>query len=615
MGIFDMFKRRDNEEQAPSNIAPESILSQGGAVTNPIQAIGRKEVQQANKTLNEYKSAKQDLESRILENEKWYKLRHWQDKKAKDVDPTSAWLFNCIENKHADAMDNYPIPTVLPREQMDKMEAETLSSILPVIFDQNDFEATYSSVQKYKLKFGTGAYGIFWDSSLLNGLGDIAIKKIDLINLYWEAGVTDIQKSRNVFHIELYDNDILEQTYPQLLGKLGTSSIDVSKYAYDEKIDTSKKSAVVDWYYKKMVNGRKVLHYVKYVNDEVLYASENDPNFAERGWYDHGKYPFEIDTLFEVEGSIAGLGYIDVSKPAQEFIDKGNHAIMQNMLANSRPRFLYSEASAINLEEYADTTKDFVRVAGAMNSDSIMPIQGKPLNDIYVSVVLNKVEELKEVTGNRDVSTGGTTGGVTAASAIAAQMEAGSKLSRNSNKAAYRVYRRVCLQVIELIRQFYDNTRKFRIIGQDGMVKFVEYSNANIKPMAQGMDFGVDMGFRLPLFDIEVAAQKQSPYSKLSQNELALQFYQSGFFNPQLAEQALMCLSMMDFDRKSFVEDKIRQNSMMYQMMMMQGAMMGAPVPGGRPNVSENEAVGGENAEPSNVRKAKERVAESTSPV
>ncbi len=615
MGIFDMFKRRNNEEQMPSNIAPESIVSQGGVVTNPIQAIGRKEVQEANKTLNEYKAAKQDLESRILENEKWYKLRHWQDKKAKDVDPTSAWLFNCIENKHADAMDNYPIPTVLPREQMDKMEAETLSSILPVIFDQNDFEATYSSVQKYKLKFGTGAYGIFWDSSLLNGLGDIAIKKIDLINLYWEAGVTDIQKSRNVFHIELYDNDILEQTYPQLLGKLGTSTIDVSKYAYDEKIDTSKKSAVVDWYYKKMVNGRKVLHYVKYVNDEVVYASENDPNFAERGWYDHGKYPFEIDTLFEVEGSIAGLGYIDVSKSAQEFIDKGNHAIMQNMLANSRPRFLYSESSAINLDEYADTTKDFVRVAGAMSSDSIIPIQGKPLNDIYVSVVLNKVEELKEVTGNRDVSTGGTTGGVTAASAIAAQMEAGSKLSRNSNKAAYRVYRRVCLQVIELIRQFYDNTRKFRIIGQDGMVKFVEYSNANIKPMAQGMDFGVDMGYRLPLFDIEVAAQKQSPYSKLSQNELALQFYQAGFFNPQLAEQALMCLSMMDFDRKSFVEDKIRQNSMMYQMMMMQGAMMGAPAPGGRPNVSENEVVGGENAEPSNVKKAKERVAESTSPV
>ena len=616
MGIFDMFKRRNNEEQTPSNIAPESIVSQGGVVTNPIQPIGRKEVQEANKTLNDYKSAKADLESRILDNEKWYKLRHWQDKKARDVDPTSAWLFNCIENKHADVMDNYPSPNVLPREQMDKMEAETLSSILPVIFDQNDFEATYSSVQKYKLKFGTGAYGIFWDSSLLNGLGDIAIKKIDLINLYWEAGVTDIQKSRNVFHIELYDNDILEQTYPQLMGKLGTSTIDVSKYAYDEKIDTSKKSAVVDWYYKKMVNGRKVLHYVKYVNDEVLYASENDPNFAERGWYDHGKYPFEIDTLFEVEGSIAGLGYIDVSKAAQEFIDKGNHAIMQNMLANSRPRFLYSEASAINLEEYADTTKDFVRVSGAMSNDSIIPIQGKPLNDIYVNVVLNKIEEMKETTGNRDVSQGGTTGGVTAASAIAAQMEAGSKLSRNSNKAAYRVYRQVCLQVIELIRQFYDNTRKFRIIGQDGMVKFVEYSNANIKPMAQGMEFGVDMGYRLPLFDIEVSAQKQSPYSKLSQNELALQFYQAGFFNPQLADQALLCLSMMDFDRKSFVEDKIRQNAMMFQqMMMMQGAMMGAPVPGGKSDVSENEAVGGENSEPTNVKKAKERVAESTSPV
>ena len=612
MGFFNnLFKSNDT----PSNTVADGTIEVGGITAPPIMPIGRKEVQEANTILNKYKEGKSELETRILENEKWYKLRHWQSKRVGDIDPTSAWLFNCIENKHADAMDNYPSPNVLPREKMDKGEAEILSSILPVVLEQNDFEQTYSKVQKYKLKFGTGAYGVFWDSSLLNGLGDIAIKKIDLINLYWEPGVTDIQKSRNVFHIELYDNDILEQTYPQLQNKLGSSSIDVSKYAYDEKIDTSKKSAVVDWYYKKHFNGKAVLHYVKYVNDEVLYASENDPNFAERGWYDHGKYPFEIDTLFDVEGSIAGLGYIDVGKDAQSFIDKGNHAIMQNMLANSRPRFLYSDASAINLKEYADLNNDFVRVEGALNNDSIMPIQGKPLNDIYVSVVLNKIEELKETTGNRDVSQGGTTGGVTAASAIAAQMEAGSKLSRNSNKSAYRVFRRVCLQVIELIRQFYDQSRKFRIVGADGMVDFVEYSNANIKPMWQGMDFEVDMGYRLPLFDIEVSAQKQSPYSKLSQNELALQFYNAGFFNPAMADQALMCLDMMDFDRKQMVMDKIRQNSLLMQQMMMQQAMMGGAIQGGNSDMEENEVVGGENKEPPNIVKAKERVADSTSPV
>lgn len=613
MGIFDFLKKRSDDTSDTAYTPP----------------IGKKEVQKANTILNEYKEAKSELETRILEAEKWYKLRHWESmrKVKKEVEPASAWLFNCIENKHADAMDNFPTPNVLPREESDKAEAETLSSILPVILAQNDFEHTYSSVSKYKLKTGTGVYGVFWDNSLLNGLGDIAIRKIDVLSLYWEAGVTDIQKSRNVFHIELCDNDILESKYPMLRGKLGTASFDVSKYAYDEKVDTTNKSAVVDWYYKKNDNGRTVLHYVKYVNDEVLYASENDPNFAVRGWYDHGQYPFEFDVLFEVEGSIAGLGYIDVGKDTQAYIDKGNQAILENMLANARPRFFYSSASAINLDEYADTSKEFVMVEGDLREDSIIPIQGKPLNDIYVQVVLNKIDELKETTGNRDVSQGGTTGGVTAASAIAAQMEAGSKLSRNSNKSSYRTFRQICIQVVELIRQFYDDQRTFRIIGQDGTEKFVPYSNANIKPVSQGIDFEVDMGYRLPLFDIEVSAQKQSPYSKMSQNELALQFYNAGFFNPQLADQALACLDMMDFDRKQFVMNKIRSNGTMYQQMMAlqeQVAMlsqalglnpamaMGAPATA--PVARDAQISDGEVGEPAIIKNAKERVAESTSP-
>ena len=156
---------------------------------------------------------------------------------------------------------------------------------------------------------------------------------------------------------------------------------------------------------------------------------------------------------------------------------------------------------------------------------------------------------------------------------------------------------------------------------------------------------GVDMGYRLPMFDVEVTAQKQSPYSKMSQNELALQFFGAGFFNPQMADQALACLDMMDFDRKQFIMQKISQNGGMYQqMMMMQQQMLmmaseldkvkgtnmaeqmamgmqggGMPMMGGgvpSQNVEETEALGGEEgkAESSHTKKARQRVADSTSP-
>lgn len=611
------------------------------------QVIGKEQVQKARLTLQKYKEGKANLEQKVIESEQWYKLRNWecmrkQSKDINQVEPVSGWLFNSIANKHADAMDNFPSPNILPREEGDKAEAEMLSSIIPVILEQNDFEDTYDVESDDKLKHGTGIYGVFWDGSKMNGLGDISVESEDILSLFWQPGITDIQDSRNFFHVALVDNDVLIGQYPQLHGKLGSSTLDLSRFIYDDAVDTTEKSAVIDWYYKKSMGGKTILHYCKFVNDEVLFATENDPENYPNGWYDHGLYPYVFDPLFRMKGTPCGFGYVDVAKSAQEYIDRGNQAIMENMLANASPRHFLRNDGSVNEEEYADMTKKFVHVDGNLGQDSIMPIQGKPLNDIYVAVINNKIDELKETTGNRDISTGGTTSGVTAASAIAAMQEAGSKLSRDNNKASYRAFRKVCLMVIELIRQFYDMPRCFRIMGENGAARFVEYSNAGIAPQMQGMEMGVDMGYRVPLFDIEITAQKQSPYSKMSQNELALQFYTAGFFNPQMADQALACLDMMDFDRKQFIMQKIAQNGGMYQQMLMMqqqmlqmaqmidpamaeqmatGIMGGQPAPamgGAEPaqNVDQTEALGGKEGpkEASNTKKARQRVAESTSP-
>lgn len=608
--------------------------------------IGADQVRKADKDLQRYKDGKKSLDDRIIENEQWFKLRHWDCMKGRksEIRPTSAWLLNSLMNKHADAMDNYPEPNVRPREEGDQEEAKVLTSIIPVILEQNDFEQVYSDVMRYKGKAGTGVFGVFWDGSKLNGLGDIVVKKIDLLNLYWEPGVTNIQESRNLFHLELQDNEVLEERYPQLKEKLGNDTGKVSRYYYDDNVDTKNKSCVVDWYYKKPVGRQSILHYCKYVNDIVLYSSENDPKYAERGWYEDGDYPFVFDVGVPVEGSPAGYGYMDVGKDAQAYIDRANQAIMENMLENSSPRYLYRQDCGINPEDYADQTKRFVPVTGNLDETHILPIQGKPLSSIYLTVQQGWIDSLKETTGNRDVSNGGTTGGVTAASGLAAMQEAGSKLSRDDNKGSYRAFRRLCLMIIERIRQFYDMPRKFRILGEDGKDQFLRYDNSRLKVQPVENYFGAEPMYRKPLFDIEVTAQKASPYSKVAQNELAIQLFQLGVFNPQMVDQALALLDIMDFSGKQFVIDKVRENGTMFQQMqlMMQQMMMlaqivdkhegsniaqqlaaqfsggqpVAPVGGGDPiKASETEALGGEDAkESSTTKKARQRVAESTSP-
>lgn len=628
-GLMQMMNDQQAMSEMPNGIMGDNPTGATDGFMALEAPIGKEAVQKATQILQKYKEGKANLERRIIENEQWYKLRHWECMRrgTEQIEPTSGWLFNCIANKHADAMDSFPCPNILPREEGDKGEAQMLTDIVPVILDQNDFEKTYDEVWTYKLKSGTGVYGVFWNPSKLGGLGDIEITKCDLINLFWESGVTDIQRSKNLFHVQLVDNDVLIGQYPQLQGKLGKSTVDIAKYVYDDTVDTSEKSVVIEWYYKKGNGSREILHYCKYVNDEVLFATENEPQYAEVGFYGHGHYPFIFDPLFRVEGTPAGFGYIDIGKSAQEYIDRGNQAIMQNMLANTKPRHFIRNDGSVNEKEYADMSNDFIHVDGNLGNDSIMPINGKPLSNIYVEVINNKVDELKETTGNRDISTGGTTSGVTAASAIAAMQEAGSKLSRDHNKAAYRVYRELVLMVIELIRQFYDMPRCFRIIGEQGVAKFVQYSNEGIKPQMQGQDFGIDMGTRVPLFDVEITAEKASPYSKMAQNELALQFYGAGFFNPQMADQALACLEMMDFDGKDAIMQKISMNGGMLQQMMMMAQMLDAQGGGGQfsqglamqygmalPNGGDPAQMPSSDEESSVTKNARTRVAESTAP-
>lgn len=517
--------------------------------------IGAEEVRRAADILRRYHAGKRQLEQRIIDNEQFWKLRHWQQMEKTgqggnpaDPQPTSGWLVNCILSKHADAMDCYPEPTVLPREPGDREEAGKLTRILPVILKKNGFKRTYSSAWWYKLKSGCAVYGVFWDAAKLNGLGDISIRRMDLLNLFWEPGVTDIQDSPHFFSTELQDREALEERYPQAKGKADRGGWTLSRYLYDDAVDTSGKVLVVDWYYHTRENGRRVLQYCKFVGDTVLYATENDPDMRDRGWYDHGRYPFVFDVLFPEEGTPAGYGYVDLCKSPQKQIDLMNQAILKNTLASATPRFFVRSDGAVNENEYADWTRPFVHTNGNLGSDSIAPIQTAGLDSVYVAILQSKIAEMKETAGNRDVANGGTAGGVTAATAIAALQEAGGKLSRNMIDDGYEAFSDVVTLCIELIRQFYSLPRQFRLLGVMGQEEFVSYDSRGLQP--QAVDDGVVSGYRVPEFDLEVSAQDENPYKTMEYNQLALQLFQMGFFRADMADQALRCLELMDFKNK-----------------------------------------------------------------
>lgn len=543
--------------------------AQGSTESIGKRVIDATAIRTAHETLQKYMAGKQELDKRIIDNEDWWKLQHWrnfhQNKLDRKEQSTSAWLFNSIANKHADAMDSYPVPAVLPRALDDEGTAKTLSSILPAIFDNCDFEQTYSDNWWDKLKNGCAIYAVMWDQSKNHGQGDISIRGVDMLSFYWEPGIQDIQDSKNIFVLALADNDALEAQYPQLQGKLSGNSIDKKQYHYDDAVDTTGKSIVVDWYYKVQTETGPLVHYVKYVDETVLFASEDTPGY-EDGIYDHGKYPFVLDVLYAEKGTPAGFGYVDICKSPQEYIDRLGMALLLNAEEAAQRRYFVKDGCQVNEEELLDIHKRVIHVAGSPNDDNIRSFDTPELSSVYLSVLQDKVNELKETSANRDFNQGGTASGVTAASAITALQEAGNKTSRDLIKSSYRCYTQICIMVIDLMRQFYDISRTFRITGEQGTPEYVQFNNGGLKGGEQSVA-GQDFRTKEPIFDVIPSAQKQNPYSKLSQNEMALQFYNAGFFNPQLADQVLQCIDMMDFDGKEKVRQGIQQSSTMYQQM------------------------------------------------
>lgn len=525
--------------------------------------IGEEEVRQAARVLESYKSAKARLDERVLENERWFRMRHWEQlRTSKDTQRRhSGWLFNSIINKHADFMDSLPECTVLPRESSDSGEAERLTRVLPVVLERNNWQEIYSDAAYKKLKTGTAVYSVLWNASADSGLGEIVIKNADILNLFWEPGIRDIQKSRNLFCVDLCDNDLLLEEYPFLEGRLGNAP-SVQSFTYDSEVDTSDKSAVVDWYYKKRRGNTTVLHYCKFVNETLLYASENDPEYRERGWYDHGLYPFVFDPLFKEEGTPVGFGYIDVMKDTQEEIDILGNEIVRNVRLSARKRFFTRVEGAVNEEEFADLARDFVHVNGSsIGEESIREISFSPLPAVCITVLNNKINELKETSGNRDFSQGGTSHGVTSGTAISALQEAGTKLSRDMISATYNAFSGVCTLCIELMRQFYTLPRTVRILGADGEYTYSLYDNSVLKGRVIPSEFGSPELFRAPVFDVKVKAHKQNAFSRSAQNSDALNFYSMGFFDPEKAVQSLACMELIDIENKEKIKSIIKANA------------------------------------------------------
>lgn len=583
---------QQNGEYRPERYKPKEQTEQPqqSAPTEPHFTPDK--VSEVLQILHEYKDGKTTVDMKATENQEWWRLRHWnviQGKteagKAK-VEVGSAWAVNSILNKHADFMDSFPKANVLAREADDEEEAQILSKILPAIEEHTDAEQVYNTAGYDFLIDGTAITSVLWDPMAHDGMGDIKKTNVDIHNVFWQPGIEDIQQSKYFFDVSVADVNDVKLQYPDIADRIGGGKQGfITEYIHDDNINHQNDIEIINCYYKKLemrpvlINidpqtvaqhlvPREILHMAIIIGDHCVFCSEDNPEYQD-GFYKHGKYPYVFRKCFPVKDSPCGFGYLDIMKYPQRDIDKLDQAIMKNTMMKAKPRWWVKKNADINKEAFADWNEEIVEVGSGDLGSAVQQMDVDTLPSIVETHLEAKIDELKEISGNRDFSQGSTASGVTAASAIAALQEAGSKLSRDINKAMYRGSREEYYLEIELIRQFYTEPRTFRIDDGTGRYEYMDYSNVNIAPQ----DITTPEGTRhkKSIFDLEVSAEKQSPFSRASQNETAKELYQMGLFAPDNATSALVCLDMMEFEGKEKIKQQIQQNdTFMQQFQQMQ---------------------------------------------
>lgn len=542
------------------------------------------------KELDLYKNEKTLKSGAIMENERWFNGQYWEyiSSRNEERDAQTNFLFSAIWHKHADAMDNYPEPIFLEREEGDREEAERLSKIVPLVLEKSGFENVYSDLWWYKLKHGVSICSVLWDNAKEDGLGDICIKKVDALRFFAEPYISDIQQSRYVFVTALADTDVLKRQYGDPDIRPDATASKARGYFGDYSPNVlEKKTMVVDCYQRyRDETGKYVVHLEKIINGRIMYDSRQDP-VCINGIYEHGMYPFVLDVFIPIENSIYGLGMIDIGKKTQSYIDKLDYIIEENALLSGRQRWLIKRGAGIKTEDFLDMSKTVIEADGSIDSDAVRDLQAQPIPSQIMTHRTEKIEEIKELLGNRDFSQGATSGGVTAYGAITALQEAGSKLARDGIKASYRAFAGISYMVVELIRQFYTEERSFRILG-DGETEpqYISYDNSVLQGQSVSLNVPITLDdgtvqterFRKAIFDIKIVAQRKNPFNTISHNQMVMELFSGGAFNPDNADQAILALQNMIMDNKESMIEGIRENQIknaqLYQQLQAQDAQL-----------------------------------------
>ena len=486
----------------------------------------------------EYRSAYVPEWDRLAKCDRLYRCEHWDDYPAQSANepmPVTPVIQSTVENVMAELSEYYPEAVIVADNPKYENAAKLLSAVIRENHIACNYEQEFHELLYDLLVGGYCVQEIGYDREQNGGLGGAYIRHVDNRNIMFDPTAVCIEDCRAIFKFEAHNYSWFRMHYPEKVNLMNfdehllkNTADNVLRPAHDEK------ALLIECWLREYDTDTDTyrIHMIKIGGGVKL---EDSRDLYPCGYYEHGRYPFTITKLFTRKGSCLGYGYADMFEKQQVLSDKLDQIIIKNALMASHNKMLVSSASGFDVNDLRDWSKE---VHKGENINGIKWFSTAPLPSYIPEYAERMRQSVRDESGANDFSRGNTTGGVIAASAIAALIEESTKRARNIAKRLHNAYAEAVRTEIETERQFAFYTRM--INADDG--ERLSFS---------GLDMADD---DMPIeFKVTVKVQRENRFSVLAHNETILNLVDRGMLSPDVG------LSMLVFDGRDEALQKMKQ--------------------------------------------------------
>ncbi|MEK0313737.1 portal protein [Cohnella sp. 56] len=440
------------------------------------------------------------------EYDAYYMADQWAKQRASwRPDPVVNYASYIVDQKRPQLTNSRPTGILLPTAQGDEDAAKLFTQVTDVIGERVDLDSRTEEVVQAGLLLDIGWFKVYWDQSLKGGQpgkgnvwrGDVAVEAPDPANIYFDPQAATVEECRYIIYA-------VPKTVAWIKDKFGK----------EVEADSSGRFST-DIYDRPYVDRKdSVMLFERWAKEDgklnVTYAAGGKILKKIKDIYKHGRYPFVPFVAKKRRKSILGISEIRNIMSNQKLLNKLVEMPSTAALLTANPIALIDPMSGIDKNKWISKPGMTWYAKDPQKSVHWLQPPSFP-GDVYKLADMLQ-GYIERIGGVYDALTGETPSGVTAAAAIQLLQEQGSIPIKGIARNLYASITEVYKQMVELVKQFYNETRYIRITGEDGGYEFIEFEAAKYADV--DFDIKVSAGAGTPTSEAFIAQLGEELFSK-----------------------------------------------------------------------------------------------------